>query len=83
MNRPPEYWRNRAVVLKAANHWCAIQLEGHCTGKATQTDHIIPVWQGIIERLAPTPKHPDGYTITWADQSAGIKLDDVANLSAA
>lgn len=44
--RSPGYWRARAIVLKAAGYLCVIHLQGICTGKATQTDHIVPVSEG-------------------------------------
>lgn len=81
LKRSPEYWHNRAIVLRDAGHLCAIRLEGVCTGKATQTDHIIPVSEGIRDPV--DPNHPKRPPIVWANKAAGIKMDSVENLRAA
>ena len=46
LERSPEYWRNRARVLRRALNRCQIRLANICTGTATQTDHIKPVSEG-------------------------------------
>lgn len=72
-NRPREYWRNRAIILKG-DPACSIAIDGICTVKATETDHIVPVWKAVKELL------PDGTTIEWADRAAGIGIHDLVNL---
>jgi len=48
----PEYQRNRRTCLENARHRCEIRIEGVCTHRATQVDHIIPVSQGGTHALA-------------------------------
>lgn len=62
-------------MLRDANRICAVQLPEICTTEGTQTDHIVPVWQGVRDANDPE--------IFWADQDAGVRMDDVANLRAA
>lgn len=76
-NRPREYWRNRAIVLREAGNQCAIRLEGICTGHADEADHIIP------ESQATKELQPDGAEILWADKAAGIGIHAIPNLRAA
>jgi len=40
-------WRKTVRrILKRDNHQCQIRYVGICTGRATEVDHIIPVFQG-------------------------------------
>lgn len=41
-----EYQRNRAYVLLAARGRCHYVIPGVCTGRATETDHVVPLSEG-------------------------------------
>jgi 5-methylcytosine-specific restriction endonuclease McrA len=49
--RPRAYRKNRVLVLERAHYRCQIRGQ-HCTGIATQDDHIVPLHRGGSNDLA-------------------------------